>query len=64
MREKIVVSLTRNQAYLIVEQMDKGSAAWEDALFGRMANQISAKVRKAIQASDLKAIIAKLKVSS
>ena len=47
---KITVELTMPQLWLIVEQMDKGAAAWdttESSKFNLMALRISEKLRRA-----------------
>ena len=41
----IPVLLTRRQAYLIIEQMDKGADAWDDAWARNCATKISKKIR-------------------
>lgn len=41
----VPVMLTKRQAWLIVEQMEKGSSAWDDAWACRSATQIAKKIR-------------------
>ena len=47
----ITVKLTLPQLWLIVEQMDKGSAAWDLSKFTYMAERISKKLRIAALSS-------------
>ncbi len=42
----VPVLLTTRQAWLIVEQMEKGSYSWDDAKIRRTAEEIAKKIRR------------------
>ncbi len=48
----IPVLLTRRQAWLIVEQMEKGAASWDDAWARNTAVQVANKIRGMIAVID------------
>ncbi len=48
----VPVLLTRRQAWLIVEQMEKGAAAWDDSWATNCAAQIAKKIRGMIALID------------
>lgn len=45
MKPPIPVLLTRRQAWLVVEQMEKGAASWDDPWARNCAGQVAKKIR-------------------